>query len=388
MTDEFFSAALDDLREKGLLREPRVFTACDGRTITLSGKKYLLFCSNDYLGLSQDARIVRAVEEGLAKYGFGSGGSRLISGTRTAHEKLERAIAQYLRAESSVLFGTGYGANSGAIPALAGKGDVIFADKLNHASIIDGCLLSKAEFVRYPHADMGALERLLSKTRCTGRRWIVTDGLFSMDGDLAPLDVVCGLAKKYDAGVYLDDAHAFGVLGEGGRGTASVFGVEGKIDVTVGTLGKAAGGAGAFATGSKKMTDYLVNKARTYIFSTAIPPAVAEGDLKAVEILAESGDRRKSLLSATAVFNAEMRKRGLARVGESYIIPLVVGSADKAVQFAGAFLEAGIFIQAVRPPAVAEGSARLRLTLSSAQLPDDRTALLSAVDKLFDGRSA
>ncbi len=386
MTDDFFSSALEELERRSLTRRPRVFEACDGRTVTFGGAKYLLFCSNDYLGLSHDERIANAVMEGVAKYGFGSGGSRLISGTRPPHAKLEAAIAEYLKAEAAVSFGSGYCANTGIIPAIAGRGDAILADRLNHASLTDGCVLSKADFFRYPHADTAALERLLVKTSSARNRWIITDGLFSMDGDAAPLDVICGLAEKYGTRVYVDDAHAFGVLGENGRGTASFRGVEGKIDLTVGTLGKAAGGTGAFAVGKKSVVDYLVNRARSFIFSTAMPPAAAEGNLKAVEILADCGERRREFLDSVRAFGDGMKRLGFAPSSESYIIPLVVGGAAEALAAANAFWDKGIFIQAVRPPAVPEGGARLRLTLSYCQSPQDREAVISAIGTIVVGR--
>lgn len=386
MTDDFFASALEELERRSLTRRPRVFEACDGRTITFGGAQYLLFCSNDYLGLSHDPRVANAVLEGVAKYGFGSGGSRLISGTRPPHAKLEAAIAEYLKAEAAVSFGSGYCANTGIIPAIAGRGDAILADRLNHASLVDGCVLSNADFFRYPHADAAALERLLLKTSSARNRWIITDGLFSMDGDAAPLDVICGLAEKYGARVYVDDAHAFGVLGENGRGTASFRGVEGRIDLTVGTLGKAAGGTGAFAVGKKSVVDYLVNKARSFIFSTAMPPAAAEGNLKAVEILADCGERRREFLDSVRAFGDGMRRLGFAPSSESYIIPLVVGGAAEALAAANAFWDKGIFIQAVRPPAVPEGGARLRLTLSHCQSLRDREAVLSAIGAIVAGR--
>jgi len=386
LTEDFFAAALEELEQKGLVREPRVFEACDGGTVTFKGSKYLLFCSNDYLGLSHDKRIADAVKEGVDKYGFGSGGSRLISGTRPPHARLETAIKEYLGADAALSFSSGYGANAGIIPAIAGKGDAILADKLNHASLVDGCRLSRAEFLRYPHLDMAALEKLLAKTSSASKRWIITDGLFSMDGDLAPLDVICGLAKKYDAGVYIDDAHAFGVLGKDGRGSASLCGVEGRIDVTVGTLGKAAGGMGAFVVGGKSTVDYLISKARSFIFSTAMPPAMAEGNLKAVEILAGCADRRKEFLDGVRSFANELKRLNFDLRPESYIIPIIVGDASHAMGVARAFWEKGIFIQAVRPPAVPEGGSRLRLTLSHSQSPRDRGAVLSAIAEIVNPR--
>ncbi len=383
MADEIFSTVLGELEENGLLRRTVSFEACDGRTLTRNGKQYLLFCSNDYLGLSHERRVKDAVIEAVAQYGFGSGGSRLIAGTRTPHERLESQLKDFLRTEAALLFSSGYCANSGIIPAIAGKGDAILADRLNHASLVDGCLLSRAEFLRYPHRDMAALEKLLKKTSSAKSRWIISDGLFSMDGDLAPLDDICGLAQKYGARVYLDDAHAFGVLGDGGRGTPAMFGVEGKIDLIVGTLGKAAGGMGAFAAGSKIAVDFLLNRARSFIFSTAMPPAVAAGNLKAVEILGECGAERADFLLTVNSFHTELKRLNFALKAEGYIIPLVLGNASDALNAARAFWDEGIYLQAVRPPAVPEGTARLRLTLTARQTDEDRGVMLGAIRRII-----
>jgi len=383
LTDDIFSPALAELEEKGLLRHAVAFEECDGRTVTRNGKRYLLFCSNDYLGLSHDRRVKDAVKEAVERYGFGSGGSRLISGTRPPHEMLESGLKDFLGASAAILFNSGYCANSGIIPAIAGKGDAILADRLNHASLVDGCLLSRAEFLRYPHRDMKGLEKLLLKTSSAKNRWIITDGLFSMDGDIAPLDEICGLARTHDARVYVDDAHAFGVLGEGGRGTPALFGVEGGIDLLVGTLGKAAGGMGAFATGSASTIDFLLNRTRSFIFSTAMPPAVAAGNLKAVEILAGCREERKEFLGITSSFHTELKKLDIAMSAESYIMPVVVGGSKESLDAAKAFWDEGVYLQAVRPPAVPEGTARLRLTLSMAQRGEDRIVVLNAMKKII-----
>ncbi len=386
MTDDIFSAGLEDLAARGLRRAATAFDGGSARTVTLDGRTLLLFCSNDYFGLSHDPRIIAAVKEGLDRYGFGSGGSRLISGTRTPHAELERAIASFLGAEAALLFGTGFSANSGVIPAIAEKGDVIFADKLNHASMVDGCRLSRAEFVRYPHCDMAALEKMLKKAGSVRTRWIITDGLFSMDGDMAPLDEICSLAKKHDARVYVDDAHAFGVLGKNGRGTPELFGVERDIDILMGTLGKAAGGMGAFAAGKKSTADWLLNKARSFIFSTAMPPAVAAGNLKAVEILGNYRTERNTFMQITEAFYDRIKTAGFAISYKSYIIPLVIGSAGDALAAAKLLWDDGIFVQAIRPPAVPEGTSRLRLTLSLAHTEQDREAVIQCLTKYLGAR--
>ncbi len=377
MTDNPFLDELQNLGDKNLLRKPVTFEKSDGRTVTLNGKDYLLFCSNDYLGLSHHPEVIEAVRKGARRYGYGSGASRLVSGATSPHAELEEKLAEYLKAESVLTFSSGYAANVGTIPALAGKGDVIVADRLNHASLVDGCLLSRAEFKRYPHLDMGALEKLLVEYKNARRRWIITDGLFSMDGDLAPLPEICELAKRYDARVYLDDAHAFGVMGENGRGTPEHFGVEGVVDVHMGTLGKAAGGMGAFAAGSKTIIDYLVNKARTFIFSTSMPPANALGSAKAVDILADFRKERMHFQNVVIAFHKELNNLNIAIKSQSYIMPVISGTAEKALGWKEFLLEGGIFVQAIRPPTVPEGTSRLRITLSLSQTPEDRQKLLT-----------
>ena len=265
------------------------------------------------------------------------------------------------------------------IPALSCKGDLILADRLIHASLLDGCLLSRADFKRYPHCDMNSLEKLLQKYNGPGNIWIVTDSLFSMDGDLAPLPEICSLAKKYNARVYLDDAHAFGIFGKGGRGCAEHFGVMDSVDVYMGTLGKAAGGLGAFAAGSKVVIDYLKNRARSFVYSTAMPAANALGAAKAIEILADFDDERKIFWSVTERFIAELKGIGFETSFQSYIIPLVTGETDESIKAARWFWERGVYMQAIRPPTVPEGSARLRLTLSLAHKEEDRQKLLGLI---------
>ena len=382
MDSDIFSTELESLREKNLYREIKLFESMDGRSATIDGSSYLVFCSNDYLGLSRHPDVLDGIREGLEKYGGGSGASRLVSGSVSPHRMLEDSIAEFMSLDAALLFSSGYMANFGIIPALIGKGDQIFGDRLNHASLVDGCLLSRAEFKRYPHNDMNSLERMLQKTRSAkGRRWIVTDGLFSMDGDMAPLDQIVDLAKKYDAGIYLDDAHAFGILGENGRGTPEHFGVEGKIDIYVGTLGKAAGLCGAFVCGSKSMVNYLTNKARTLIFSTSLPPAIALGAVKAVSLLKSSPDLRHSFMEGVEQFHRELAGIGLDVPSKSYIIPLLTGNAASALDAEKVFWEEGVFIQAIRPPTVPEGGSRLRLTLSANQNFEDREKVLKIIEK-------
>jgi len=374
-----FGDEIRELREQNLLRQVKVFESSDGRVGRIGGKDYLIFCSNDYLGLSHSREIIDAIHKGLEEYGAGSGASRLVSGTLAPHRMLEERLRDYLGFESALLFNSGYAANTGVIPSIAGKGDVILGDRLNHASIVDGCLLSRAEFKRYPHLDMSTLEKLLLEYKYAKTRWIVTDGLFSMDGDIAPLAEICQLADKYNAKVYLDDAHAFGILGKNGRGTAELLGVERGIDIHVGTLGKAAGVAGAFAGGSREMTDFLMNRARSFIFSTSLPPALALGGAKGVEILSGFSHGREMFLSGVKSFHNRLGVIGLVAPSNSYIIPLVTEDAGKAVETEKVFWERNIYLQAIRPPTVPKGSSRLRLTLSLNQTSEDREKVLGVL---------
>lgn len=382
MTDDFFSAELEAVRRSGALRSITTFEGGDGRTVRFDGKDYLLFCSNDYLGLSRHPAVITSAHEALDSYGFGSGGARLISGSRSPHRILEERVSGFLGTEGALTFVSGYSANCGIIPALAGKGDVILADKLNHASLLDGSLLSRATLVRYAHRDMEALERGLKKSGAAKNKWVITDGLFSMDGDMAPLDEICALARRHGARVYVDDAHAFGIMGKGGRGTPELFGVEGRVDVLMGTLGKAAGGVGAFVTAKKPVIDYLVNRARSFIFSTAMPPAVAAANAKAVEILSGFDRERKTFLGIVKDFHNRLSGSGIVIESKSYIIPIVTEEAEKALETQKIFWDKGVFLQAIRPPTVPEGTSRLRLTLSLAQTEEDRNAVLEVLKSL------
>ncbi|MRR05697.1 MAG: 8-amino-7-oxononanoate synthase, partial [Deltaproteobacteria bacterium] len=271
---ETYARELDRLREQGLYRTlPRI----EGRQsswVVLDGKKVLLLCSNNYLGLADHPNLKEAAIRAVEKYGIGSGASRLVSGTMELHLALEERIASFKGTERALLFNSGYAANTGVIPALAQKGDILFCDKLNHASIVDGCLLSRAQLVRYPHNDLAFLRRRLAECRGKGRSIIVTDGVFSMDGDMAKLPELVTLKKEFGALLMVDDAHGTGVLGPTGRGTAEHFGLQSEIDITMGTLGKALGVFGAYIASSKEIVEYLVNKARSFIFSTSLPPAV------------------------------------------------------------------------------------------------------------------
>jgi glycine C-acetyltransferase/8-amino-7-oxononanoate synthase len=359
---------LAELERLGLTRRLRLISGPQGPTVLLEGKPVLLLCSNNYLGLADHPRVREAAADAAMRWGVGAGASRLVSGTMTIHGRLEERLAEFKGSEACLLFGSGYLANIGVIGALAGSGDTVFSDELNHASIVDGCRLSRAEVVVYRHRDVEHLEwsmrRQSGGREGQGRRLIVTDSVFSMDGDVAPLEALTELAQDYGARIVVDEAHAIGNLGPDGRGAIAEAGLEGEIDVVIGTLGKALGSYGAYACASAEMIRYLLNTARSLIFSTAPPPPAVAGALAALDLLRERPHRVQRLRS-----NARVLRRGLAAEGfpiaesEMHIVPLVVGEERATMRFCQEAIERGIFAQAIRPPTVPEGTSRLRLTV-------------------------
>uniref|UniRef100_C6E5D0 8-amino-7-oxononanoate synthase n=1 Tax=Geobacter sp. (strain M21) TaxID=443144 RepID=C6E5D0_GEOSM len=360
-----FAEELEALRAEGLYRSMRVIKGAQGSRVELDGKQVLMLCSNNYLGLADHPELRSAAVFGVA-FGVGSGASRLVSGTMELHEKLEERIAAFKGTEKALVFNSGYAANTGIVSALVGRGDAIFSDRLNHASIIDGALLSRADLHRYPHRDMTALERLLQDKGGNGRRLIVTDGVFSMDGDIAPLQDLVRLAKKYGALLMVDDAHGTGVLGATGRGSGELLGVMDGIDIHMGTLGKGLGSFGAYAAASATICDYLVNKARSFIFSTSLPPAVLAASIAAIELVdsPQGKELRDKLAANVALFKEKLAQAGFDTMGsETQIVPIFVGPADATMEFSKELLEQGIFVQGIRPPTVPSGSCRLRCTI-------------------------
>jgi 8-amino-7-oxononanoate synthase len=361
-------ARLAELERLGLTRRMRLISGPQGPTVLLEGKPVLLLCSNNYLGLADHPRVREAAADAAMRWGVGAGASRLVSGTMTIHGRLEERLAAFKGSESCLLFGSGYLANLGVIGALAGPGDIVFSDELNHASIVDGCRLSRAEVVVYRHRDVEHLEWSIRRQSGgrdgQGRRLIATDSVFSMDGDVAPLEALAELAQAYDARMLVDEAHAIGNLGPDGRGAVAEAGLEGEIDVTVGTLGKALGSYGAYVCASAEMIRYLLNTARSLIFSTAPPPPAVAGALAALELLRERPHRVQRLRS-----NARVLRRALAAQGfpvsdsEMHIVPLIVGEERATMRFCQEAIERGVFAQAIRPPTVPEGTSRLRLTV-------------------------
>jgi glycine C-acetyltransferase/8-amino-7-oxononanoate synthase len=331
----------------------------------------LLLCSNDYLGLASDQRVREAAAEAALQWGAGAGASRLISGNMQPHGELEMALAAFKGYERALLFGSGYLANSGTIAALAGPGETVFSDQLNHASIIDGCRLARAETVVYRHGDVEHLESLLRESAGTAAM-IVTDGVFSMDGDVAPLPELLELARRHGARLMVDEAHATGAIGPGGRGAAAAAGLSGEVDVIVGTLGKALGSYGAYVCASSETVDYLVNRARSFIFSTAPPPPAVGAAHAALGVLEAEPERVERLAANAQVLREALAAEGLTASGSTtQIVPIWVGEAEPTMELCERALARGVFAQGIRPPTVPEGSSRLRFTVMATHEPDD-----------------
>jgi 8-amino-7-oxononanoate synthase len=354
---------LEELRERGLYRRLRLIEGPQGPQVTLGGRPVLLLCSNNYLGLAEHPRVREAAAEAAMRWGAGAGASRLISGNMEPHRLLERALAHFKGYESALLFGSGYLANTGAISALAGRGEVVFSDELNHASIVDGCRLSRAETFVYRHNDLDHLGWGLRRAEGRGSL-IVSDGLFSMDGDVAPLAGLLELARQHGCRLMIDEAHATGAIGPGGRGTVAAAGLSGEVDLVVGTLGKALGAYGAYVCAGSDVVDFLVNSARPFIFSTAPPPPAVAGAGAAVELLRSEPEMVKRLAANAATLRRALAAEGLAvGASESQILPVKVGDAKLTMDLCERALEGGVFAQGIRPPTVPEGTSRLRLTV-------------------------
>jgi len=367
-----FEHDLAQREQQHLLRTLVRLDSVQGPRVMVDEKPVVLLCSNNYLGLAEHPALQKAACDAMERYGFGSGASRLVSGNTELHEELERRIAEFKGAEAAILFNSGYAANTGVIPAVAGEGDLVLSDRLNHASIIDGCRLSRARTEVFRHRDMDHLESLLRANTAAPRKLIVTDGVFSMDGDIAPLPDLVMLAERYHAILMVDDAHATGVLGKQGRGTAELFGLEDRVPIQMGTLGKALGSYGAYVAGARDMVRYLLNTCRSYIFSTSLPPPVCGASIAALDVLEAEPWRREKLWD-----NRNRLARGLASLGVSAapsatpIFPLMIGSADQALQASQEAFAQGMFATAIRPPTVPDGSARLRATVMASHSEED-----------------
>lgn len=389
---DFIDDELERLKGEGLYRELKVVEGPQGNRVKINGKEVILLSSNNYLGLASHPELKKAALSAVEKYGCGSGASRLVSGNMELHERLEERIASFKGIESALLFNSGYTANVGVISSICGRGDIIFSDRLNHASIIDGCLLSGAEIKRYPHKDIDALERFLKSSppsspftkrgvRGGRKRLIITDGVFSMDGDIAPLNDIIEVAKQYSAFVMVDDAHATGVLGKNGKGTAEHLGVDDGIDIVMGTFSKALGSFGGFVAVPKEMREFLINRARSFIYTTSLPPPVIASSIAAIGIAEKGQDLRSSLWK-----NADYLKNGLKEMGfdimesQSQIIPVFIGNEDRTMEMSRMLFEEGVFVQGIRPPTVPQGKSRLRVTVTAAHTDDDMNRSLEAFE--------
>ena len=368
MTD--VAARLAELRERGLYRHLRLIEGPQGPQVQLGGRAVLLLCSNNYLGLADHPQVRDAAAEAALHWGAGAGASRLISGNMEPHRRLESSLARFQGYESALLFGSGYLANTGTIAALAGKGEVVFSDELNHASIIDGCRLAAAETFVYRHGD---LDHLAWGLREAGGRaaLVVSDGVFSMDGDPAPLPGLLELARRHGARLMVDEAHATGAVGPGGRGSVAAAGLSGEVDVVVGTLGKALGSYGAYVCADAEIVDFLVNRARPFVFSTAPPPPAIGAAAAALEQLENEPELVGRLQGNAATLRAGLGAEGLeVDRSASQIVPLEVGDAERTMELCELILERGVFAQGIRPPTVPEGSSRLRFTVMATHTPD------------------
>ena len=375
----WIDAGLAALSADDLLRPRRVRAGKQGAKVVLDGRELVNFGSNDYLGYAGDVRLTKAASRAACGEGFGAGASPLVSGHSQAHEHLERSIADLLAVEAAVVFPSGFAANSATIPALAGPGDAIYSDERNHASLIDGCRLSRAAVHVYPHRDLATLRRLLTETTAR-RRLIVSDTLFSMDGTIAPLADLADLAGRHGAMLMLDEAHATGVFGERGSGLVEESGCADGVHIRVGTLSKALGAAGGFVAGHGRLIEWLRHSARAWIFSTAHPPAVAGAATRAIELVEAEPERRRALLERAAAFRERLTAAGL-EIGDAaaQIVPVVAGEPAAAVALSARLAEAGFFVPAIRPPSVPAGRSLVRASLSWLHSDDDLARLADAI---------
>ncbi|MHC4982727.1 MAG: 8-amino-7-oxononanoate synthase [Planctomycetota bacterium] len=379
-------AALDELAAADLLRRPlRVESPC-GPRVTLGGRRVVCLCSNDYLGLANDPAVTAAAASALERWGVGAGASRLVCGTMTPHVELERRLADFKGTEAALVTSTGWMANDVAVRALAGRGDLIFCDKLNHASIIDAARSSGARLRTYPHRDIERLGELLARHRNDGRRClIVTDSLFSMDGDFAPLRELVEVKDSFDAQLLIDEAHATGVIGDRGRGVAEMLGVEDRIDAVVGTLSKAIGALGGFVAGRRVLIDTIRNTGRAFIYTTALPPAICAAAAAAIDIIEAQPQRRRKLLDMAAELRGRLHAAGLQTGdSQSQVLPVILGQAGRTLRVSRQLLEVGFLAPAIRPPTVPRGTSRLRVSISSGHEPDELARFAAEVKRIAE----
>ncbi len=379
---------LAEIERRGLMRRRIAREGPQGPRIVVDGREYLAFCSNDYLGLANHPRIVEAAIDAALRHGVGEGASHLLSGHSVVHERLEAKLAEFVEMPRALLFSSGYQANIGAITALTGPEDAIFSDALNHASLIDGVRLSRAKVVRYPHADLEFLEKALAESRARARL-VVTDGVFSMDGDIAPLPAMLDLCERHDAWLLVDDAHGFGVIGPEGRGSPAHFGLRSPRIAYVGTLGKAAGVAGAFVAGAAEVVETVLQRARTYIYNTASPALLAAAVEESLQLIREEEWRRERLYRWIGALKQALHGTDVVLApSDTPIQPLLIGGNAEAVSASAALRERAILVPAIRPPTVPEGTARLRISLSAAHGEDDVARLAAALREVCPSRTA
>ena len=382
MPFEALQKELDQRTALGLLRQRRTLQSPQSPHIVVDGKSYLSFCSNDYLGLANHPRLVSALQQGAAQYGVGAGAAHLVSGHTHVHQQLELELAVFVGKPAALLFSTGYMANLGVVQALVGKGDSVFADKLNHASLNDAMQMSRASVKRYRHNDIAQLALLLEQT-VSGRKLIISDAVFSMDGDLAPLPELLALCEQHDAWLLIDDAHGFGVLGDQGRGTLAHFNIASPRIIYMATLGKAAGVFGAFVAAKQVVIDTLINHANSYVYTTATPPALSSALLESLRLITQGEEQRAHLQQLIARLRSGLR--GLPwrlMPSTTPIQPVLVGDNQAALKLSAGLQERGIWVAAIRPPTVPQGTARLRITLSAAHSVTDVTRLIETLHEL------
>jgi glycine C-acetyltransferase/8-amino-7-oxononanoate synthase len=385
--DDFARRELAALRTAGLQRRPRWIDGAQDTWVTVDGRRALLLCSNNYLGLANHPAVRDAAQKAAVDYGAGAGASRLISGSMRLHHALEEQLAAFKRTEAALLFNSGYHANIGAITAVLGKEDAVFSDELNHASVIDGCRLSGARICVYRHTDVGALAALLAGTTAR-RKLVVTESIFSMDGDTAPLSAICEVAEGHGALVMVDEAHATGVVGPQGCGVVAAEGLQQRVAIQMGTLGKAVGTFGAFVAGSRALVDLLLNTARSFVYTTALPPPVVAAAAAALTIISSDSERRQRLEDNAAYLHCGFRQIGLS-VGArpTHILPVPIGDSDRAMRVSDRLLAAGVFVQGIRPPTVPAGTARLRVTAMSTHTQADLAFAVEAFRRVFSEES-
>ncbi|MFP7232289.1 glycine C-acetyltransferase [Bacillus subtilis] len=379
---EFLKAELDRMKENHTWQDIKQLESMQGPSVTVNHKNAIQLSSNNYLGFTSHPRLIKAAQEAVQQFGAGTGSVRTIAGTFTMHQELEKKLAAFKKTEAALVFQSGFTTNQGVLSSILSNEDIVISDELNHASIIDGIRLTKADKKVYQHVDMSDLERVLRKSMNYRMRLIVTDGVFSMDGNIAPLPDIVELAEKYDAFVMVDDAHASGVLGENGRGTVNHFGLDGRVHIQVGTLSKAIGVLGGYAAGSKVLIDYLRHKGRPFLFSTSHPPAVTAACMEAIDVLLEEPEHMERLWENTSYFKSMLVKMGLTLTqSETPILPILIGDEGVAKRFSDQLLSRGVFAQSIVFPTVAKGKARIRTIITAEHTKEELNEALDAIKK-------